>query len=70
MLLSSVVGINNTGSTFTCMYLFYINESARFFRFCEQIWMTYFFYDCPGPAVWCGDFAAGFTAVMAESAAL
>jgi hypothetical protein len=70
MLLSSVVGIDNTGSTFTCMHLFHINESARFFRFCEQIWMTYFFYDCPGPAVWCGDFAAGFTAAMAESAAL
>jgi len=34
------------------------------------LWDIYFFYDdCPGPAVFMGDFAAGFSAAMASAAA-
>jgi hypothetical protein len=33
------------------------------------LWDTYFFYDdCPGPAVFMGDFVAGFSAAMAGAA--
>jgi hypothetical protein len=69
MLLQNVVGIDNTGKTFPCMQVFHISESARTFRFIMKIWATYFFYDCPGPAIWCGDFAAGLTAAVAQQAA-
>jgi len=51
------------------MQVFYISESARTFRFIMKIWATYFFYDCPGPAIWCGDFTAGLTAAVAQQAA-
>src|SRR6266487_2352930 len=34
-----------------------------------RIWSTYFFYDCPGPSVWVGDFVAGLTAAVAQQAA-
>jgi hypothetical protein len=34
------------------------------------LWDIYFFYDdCPGPAVFMGDFAAGFSTAMAGAAA-
>ena len=70
LLLSNVIGIDNTGKTFLSLHLFYTSESKRLFCFVLEIWRTYFFYDdCPGPAVWCRDFAAGFTAAMAEQAA-
>jgi hypothetical protein len=69
MLLQNIVGIDNTGKTFPCMQVFYISESACTFCFIIKIWATYFFYDCPGPAIWCGDFAAGLTAAVAQQAA-
>jgi hypothetical protein len=65
LLLQNIVGIDNTGKTFAALQLFYISESARFFRFVAKIWGTYFFYDCPGPSVWCADFAAGVSAAVA-----
>jgi hypothetical protein len=68
LLLQHVVGIDNTGKTFPILQVFHISKSARTFRFIMDIWRTYFFYDCPGPAVWCGDFAAGLTAAVAQQA--
>jgi hypothetical protein len=68
LLLQHVVGIDNTGKTFPVLQVFHISESARTFCFIMNIWRTYFFYDCPGPAVWCGDFAAGLTAAVAQQA--
>ena len=68
LLLQYVVGIDNTGKTFPVLQVFHISESARTFCFIMNIWRTYFFYDCPGPAVWCGDFAAGLTAAVAQQA--
>ena len=69
LLLQDVIGIDNTGKTFPIMHLFHVNEAARFFHFVRKVLATYFFYDCPGPAVWCGDFAAGLTAAIAQVAA-
>ena len=68
LLLQHVVGIDNTGKTFPVLQVFHISESARTFCFIMNIWRTYFFYDCPGPAVWCCDFAAGLTAAVAQQA--
>jgi hypothetical protein len=69
LLLQNVIGIDNTGKTFPSMQLFHLSESARAFRFIQHIWSTYIFYDCPGPAVWCGDFAAGLSSAIAQLAA-
>jgi hypothetical protein len=69
LLLQNVIGIDNTGKTFPSMQLFYLSESARAFRFIQHIWSTYIFYNCPGPTVWCGDFAAGLSSAIAQLAA-
>ena len=69
MLLQNIVSIDNTGKTFPCIQVFYISESARTFCFIIKIWATYFFYDCPRPAIWCGDFVAGLTAAVTQQAA-
>jgi hypothetical protein len=69
MLLQHVIGIDNTGKTFPCLQMFHPTENTRAFRFVESIWRTRFFYDCPGPAIWCADFAAGLASAYAEIAA-
>jgi hypothetical protein len=52
------------------MYLFHVSESTRLSRWIMTLWDIYFFYDdCPGPAVFMGDFAAGFSTAMAGAAA-
>jgi hypothetical protein len=69
LLLQSVIGIDNTGKTFSFLHSFSLNEAARTFEFLMKIWETHFFYDCPGPAVIAGDFSKGLTAAVARKAA-
>ena len=69
LLLQSVIGIDNTGKTFSFLHSFSLNEAARTFEFLMKIWETHFFYDCPGPAVIAGDFSKGLTAAIARKAA-
>jgi hypothetical protein len=68
LLLQNVIGVDNTGKTFPAMQLLHTKESARLFQLIVKIWQTYYFYDCPGPGVWCADFCAGVTACVAQEA--
>jgi hypothetical protein len=69
LLLHNLVGIDNCGKTYAAMQVFATNESARVFAKVEEVWDRAIFYDCPGPAVLAGDFAAGLAASVARSAA-
>jgi hypothetical protein len=55
---------------FLAIHLFYVSESTRLSRWIMTLWDIYFFYDdYPRPAIFMGDFVAGFSTAIASAAA-
>ena len=57
LLLSIIVGIDNTSSTFLMAFMFMTSESAKAFKFTSDQLTDLVFYDCPQPCIICGDFS-------------
>jgi hypothetical protein len=57
MPLSFLVGITNTGTTFSIAFVFISAESGAMFRWIHELLIELVFYDCPLPKVAVGDFA-------------
>lgn len=71
MLLSILVGITNTISSFPLAYTFISSKSAEAFKFLNAYCKEIFFRDnCPGPTVLLGDFSLGLSAAMVRKAGI
>jgi hypothetical protein len=69
MLLQCFVRINNTDYTFGFLQAFSAVKSGRIVRFILEVLLTYYFYNCPGFAVFAKDFGSGLTAGFIQKAA-
>jgi hypothetical protein len=47
LLLSIIVGINNTGHMFPMAFMFITSESAKSFKFVNEYLINLCFYNCP-----------------------
>jgi hypothetical protein len=47
LLLSIIVGINNTGHMFPMAFMFITSESAKSFKFVNEYLIDLCFYNCP-----------------------
>jgi len=68
LLLTTMVGIDNTGSTFPIAFLFITSESAKAFNFASKCLSNLVFYNCLEPTVILGDFAKGLAASIIAKA--
>jgi hypothetical protein len=64
LLLSVMVGIDNTGKTFPMAFMYHTTESAKAFKFASEQLTDLAFYDCLEAAVICGDFSKGLGAAV------
>src|SRR3984885_15808210 len=64
LLLSVIVGIDNTGKTFLMAFMYHTTESTKAFKFTSEQLTDLAFYDCLEAAVICGDFSKGLGATI------
>ncbi len=69
MPLSILVGILNTGKTFSFGLCFITSETTASFEFMEQQLDDLFFYNCPRPKVIYSDFAKGLASAITKQKA-
>src|ERR1035438_1192866 len=69
LLLSVMVGIDNTRATFPIAYCYITSESAASFKWIAEQLTELAFWDCPEPTLIVGDFSKGLGAAAAAKAA-